>query len=416
MKYREAVLNLIFAILFLAAPLAAEAQQEKFWAMELGNQWDYVEGISDTWPARNQVTIDTSTFPFPTYLVETREFQGSTLVEMEKWWYDILETGPNSSELRVWRIMFSDVDWVSLKFDSGIVWAKRPMTVGDFWTSNATGIYSEGQQTDSITITVNSEVLSYGPVEVPFGNQSYNAYKIRHIINISGMGQITQTLSVVPYLGIIKTEIVDAEGYEADYLSSVDIATVFNDALYDHWAYPYIMQIYDSRITAGCYLDNPNTPENEASYCPEDDVTREAMAVFIIRAMDEIPPDGYCGTTNPFPDVSYDRWSCKFIKRLEELDISSGYEDGRFGPGDSVTREQMAIFITRALAVVPVDGYCGTMDPFTDVSSDRWSCKYIKKFAEMGITSGYGDGRFGPGDYVTRDQMAVFLSRAFLGM
>ena len=139
------------------------------------------------------------------------------------------------------------------------------------------------------------------------------------------------------------------------------------------------------------------------------------MAVFIIRAMDEVPPDGYCGA-DIFSDVSFDRWSCKYIKRLEELDITSGYGDGRFGPEDAVTREQMAVFITRALAAVPPDGYCGTADPFTDVSYDRWSCKYVKKFAELGITAGYGDGRFGPGDYVTRAQMGVFLSRAFLGM
>jgi len=29
----------------------AQAEQNKFWAMELGNYWDYVEGPSDTWPA-----------------------------------------------------------------------------------------------------------------------------------------------------------------------------------------------------------------------------------------------------------------------------------------------------------------------------------------------------------------------------
>jgi hypothetical protein len=75
----------------------------------------------------------------------------------------------------------------------------------------------------------------------------------------------------------------------------------------------------------------------------------------------------------------------------------------------------MAVFITRALNQVPADGYCGTTDPFTDVSYNRWSCKYVKKLAELGITTGYGDGRFGPGDFVERDQMAVFLSRAFLG-
>jgi hypothetical protein len=129
-----------------------------------------------------------------------------------------------------------------------------------------------------------------------------------------------------------------------------------------------------------------------------------------------VPEDGYCGDISPFNDVGFVLWSCKNIKRLAELGITTGYGDGSFGPEDSVTREQMAVFLTKALAAVPPDGYCGVTNPFTDVSFVRWSCKYVKKFAELGITTGYGDGRYGPGDYVTRAQMAVFLSRAFPGM
>jgi hypothetical protein len=45
-----------------------------------------------------------------------------------------------------------------------------------------------------------------------------------------------------------------------------------------------------------------------------------------------------------------------------------------------------------------------------------WSCRYIKRLEELDITTGYGDGRYGPYDAVTRAQMAVFLWRAFLGM
>jgi len=114
--------------------------------------------------------------------------------------------------------------------------------------------------------------------------------------------------------------------------------------------------------------------------------------------------------------VGFDRWSCKKIKRLYELGITTGYGDGRFGPDDIVTREQMAVFLTRALNQVPADGYCGTENPFTDVAYNRWSCKNIKRLYELEITTGYGDGRFGPDDYVTRAQMAAFLSRAFLEM
>jgi len=182
----------------------------------------------------------------------------------------------------------------------------------------------------------------------------------------------------------------------------------FADTPLDYWATPYIEVIYQAGYTTGY--------GGTTEFKPEYEVTREQMAVFITRALNQVPPDGYCGTTNPFSDVGFDRWSCKNIKRLYELGITTGYGDGRFGPDDLVTREQMAAFLTRALGQVPADGYCGTEDPFTDVSYGRWSCKNIKRLYELKITTGYGDGRFGPDDDVTRAQMAAFLSRAFLGM
>ena len=186
--------------------------------------------------------------------------------------------------------------------------------------------------------------------------------------------------------------------------------TIFADmATVDDWAYPFTVAIYNAGITAGCSA-------NPLKYCPGDAVTREQMAVFIIRALNQAPPDGYCGATAPFLDVSADRWSCKYIKKLVELGITSGIGQGMFGPENTVTREQMAAFMTRALNEVPSDGYCGMEGPFTDVPSGWWSCKYIKRLVELGITAGIGQGLYGLGDPVTRAQMAVFLGRAFLGM
>jgi hypothetical protein len=39
-----------------------------------------------------------------------------------------------------------------------------------------------------------------------------------------------------------------------------------------------------------------------------------------------------------------------------------------------------------------------------------------KRLKDLGITTGYEDGTYGPYDLVTRAQMAAFLARAFLGM
>ena len=180
----------------------------------------------------------------------------------------------------------------------------------------------------------------------------------------------------------------------------------FADTPLDYWATPYIEVIYQAGYTTGY--------GGGTEFKPDYEVTREEMAVFITRALDEVPPDGYCGTTNPFSDVGFDRWSCKYVKRLVELGITAGIGQGMFGPEDAVTREQMAVFLTRALDEVPADGYCGTTSPFTDVPYDYWSCKYVKRLVELGITAGIGEGLYGPIDQVTRAQMAVFLYKAFL--
>jgi sugar lactone lactonase YvrE len=181
----------------------------------------------------------------------------------------------------------------------------------------------------------------------------------------------------------------------------------FSDTPIDYWATPYIEVIYQAGYTTG-YTDG--------RFGPDDTVTREQMAIFITRAMDQVPPDADCGGTAPFVDVPADRWSCKYVKRLVQLGITSGIGQGLFDPEGTVTREQMAAFITRALDEVPADAYCGTEDPFTDVPYSLWSCKYVKRLVELGITKGIGEGLYGPGNPVTRAQMAVFLARAFLGM
>jgi hypothetical protein len=49
---------------------------------------------------------------------------------------------------------------------------------------------------------------------------------------------------------------------------------------------------------------------------------------------------------------------------------------------------------------------------FTDVPTNYWAFQYIEALAASGITAGCGGGNFCPGSPVTRDQMAVFLAKA----
>jgi len=64
----------------------------------------------------------------------------------------------------------------------------------------------------------------------------------------------------------------------------------------------------------------------------------------------------------------------------------------------------------------PPANYCDTGSSFSDVDPTHPMCRYIKRLSELGITTGYGDGTYRPALSVNRAQMAAFLARAFLGM
>jgi len=48
-------------------------------------------------------------------------------------------------------------------------------------------------------------------------------------------------------------------------------------------------------------------------------ITREQMAVAIIKAFEGEPEEDYCGTESIFEDIASESWSCRYIKRLYEL-------------------------------------------------------------------------------------------------
>jgi hypothetical protein len=183
----------------------------------------------------------------------------------------------------------------------------------------------------------------------------------------------------------------------------------FSDISHSHWAADNIHTIFNNGITSG-YPDS--------TYRPAKTVTRAELAVYTIRGLvadgtlASEPPDNYCGTTNQFTDVPYTYWACKYIKKISELAIDNGYPDGTFKPGDAATRLQMAFFIIRALEGEPAEG-C-TENLFSDVSLSDWFCTYIKRLVELGIANGYPDNTFRPWNPVTRAEMSVFITRAFL--
>jgi hypothetical protein len=194
----------------------------------------------------------------------------------------------------------------------------------------------------------------------------------------------------------------------------------FADIPSTHFAFNQVEAIAAAGITEGCQADNPQTPMNEALFCPDAKITRGQMAAFIIRALGD--PIGVL-VTQPFPDVETDNIFCRYIEKLVARNITQGcasddpatpVNEAKFCPEERVTREQMAAFLVRAKEGDPV-GTC-VVPPFLDVPTDNIFCKHIERLKTLGITAGFPDGTFRPSEFVPRDQMAVFLGRAFLGL
>ncbi len=149
----------------------------------------------------------------------------------------------------------------------------------------------------------------------------------------------------------------------------------------------------------------------DGSYRPTNQVTRDQMAVFMQRAL-ELPLASYTGG---FTDVLTGYWAANQIQTLRDSGVVDGYSDGTYRPAQVVTRDAMAVFVARGLAggdsgVPPGPGTA----TFSDVPTGYWAFKYVQYAATHGVVGGYGDGTYRPITAVTRDQMAVFVYRAFV--
>ncbi|KAA0944286.1 S-layer homology domain-containing protein [Sporosarcina sp. ANT_H38] len=115
-------------------------------------------------------------------------------------------------------------------------------------------------------------------------------------------------------------------------------------------------------------------------------------------------------STERFSDVPLSKHFAESVYDLAERNIIGGYPDGTFRPSNTITRGQAAAIIAKMIKL----DTSKVKDPgFKDVPKANGYYKAIAALVEKGIISGYGDGRYGPNDTITRGQMASILVKAF---
>ncbi len=114
-----------------------------------------------------------------------------------------------------------------------------------------------------------------------------------------------------------------------------------------HWA----QDSMNTLVRQGCISGYP-----DGSFKPEKTITRAEFAAVLVKAFQLENKNG-----KVFADTAA-HWAKDYIAAAAANGLVSGYAGGNFGPDDLITREQMAVMIVKAAGLAPAAGAPGFAD------------------------------------------------------
>jgi hypothetical protein len=154
------------------------------------------------------------------------------------------------------------------------------------------------------------------------------------------------------------------------------------------------------QVTSGAGLGN---------YAPAHAVTRGHMATLLAQALARGGVDLPSPATDAFSDDNRSLHE-RNINALAAAGIALGRMDGTYGPGEDVSRAQMASYLAASLAFASGAMLPGGTDAFSDDDGSVHE-HHINAVTTAGIAAGFADGTFRPAQAVRRDQIASLVAR-----
>jgi hypothetical protein len=184
----------------------------------------------------------------------------------------------------------------------------------------------------------------------------------------------------------------------------------FSDVSEGDWFYDYAMFAFNHGLMLG-------TSAAEPMMFSPNIATSRGMIVTILHRMDGSPVAN--GPPNSFNDVAPGAWHSGAVAWAAENSIVSGYGNGLFGPGDNITREQLAVIIANYtkhkgynLPSVEADAFYNEANAFTDEADVApWAADAVKMMRSAGIVSGKPGNLFDPSGFATRAEIAAVFTR-----
>ncbi|NMB41367.1 MAG: S-layer homology domain-containing protein [Firmicutes bacterium] len=173
-----------------------------------------------------------------------------------------------------------------------------------------------------------------------------------------------------------------------------NVATKDLAVISDHWARENFKQLVASKAIGG-YPDGTFKLDNN--------ITRAEFSTVLVKAFELESEEG-----TVFNDTA-DHWAKDVIATAAAHGIVSGYSETAFGPNDNITREQLAVMVSKAAQLPKAIGDFAFGD--SGKVAD-WAKQAVAAAVEEGIISGYPDNTFRPQDQATRAEAATMIVNA----
>lgn len=199
--------------------------------------------------------------------------------------------------------------------------------------------------------------------------------------------------------GTLNGDVLSAQVTHFSKYAVLEIDKSFSDVPDTHWASEAIKSLAAKQIVTGA---------SASEYRPNTNVSRAEFTALLIRALGVQTE----GQTTTFADVKADSWYSSYVAAAVKLGIVTGRSQNTFAPQATISREEMAVMVIRALEVKQGKKLEPTTSDliFADASNiSGWAVSYVNAAAESGLVQGRANNRFAPEGLMTRAESAQVI-------
>ncbi|NOU66644.1 DNRLRE domain-containing protein [Paenibacillus sp. LMG 31461] len=245
-----------------------------------------------------------------------------------------------------------------------------------------------------------SEEISSFNTYVPYTVQVDQAINERNLAAVRVVKDAQGNTTYEPVPLKVKSGEVTLYSHSNETFLLIETNISFTDTT-KHWAKDGIERMANKWLVQGV---------SKEEFRPDQPITRAELATLLTRTLGI--KSSHANTA--FKDLSLTDWFNDSVNAAVEGGIITGYEDGTFRPNQTITREEMAVMIDRALQAAGYDDQqtTGNLPAFTDQKQIKsWSADAVRRLVQLQLMEGMSPTSFDPEKEATRAQSAVLLQR-----